>query len=149
MYVLNDGTMVVSETDSTVVCSITVKDVSERLKQLGYVVLDDDIPQVKFELEKIEDYVLNYCNITIIPKILYLRIIDRVACEFLFHKKNSGELAGFDYDAVIKEIKEGDTTLKYATGADGDTAESRFDKLLNKMERGFDKWCVPHRKLRW
>lgn len=149
MYMLENGTMLISESDSTVVCAITINDITARLEHLGYIVVDDDIPQLKFELEKIENYVLNYCNITTIPQILYLRIIDRVVCEFLFYKKNSGELTGFDYDAVIKEVKEGDTTLKYATGADGDTAESRFDKFLNKMERGFDKWCVPYRRLRW
>ena len=149
MYMLENGTMLISESDSTVVCAITINDITARLKHLGYIVVDDDIPQLKFELEKIENYVLNYCNITTIPQILYLRIVDRVACEFLFYKKNSGELTDFDYDAVIKEVKEGDTTLKYATGADGDTVESRFDKFLNKLERGFDKWITPHRKLRW
>lgn len=129
--------------------NITVANVSARLKQLGYIVTDDDIPQLKFELEKIIAYVLNYCNITTIPEILNPRIIDRIAGEFLFYKKNSGELEGFDYDTVIKEIKEGDTTLRYATGADGDTAESRFDNFINKLERGFDKWLTKFRRISW
>lgn len=128
---------------------VTKENVIERLAQLDYVVKDTDDDIIDFELEKILNYVMNYCNITEIPEILDPRIIDRVCGEFLFYQKNSGQLEGFDYDAVIKEIKEGDTTLKYATGSDGDTAESRFDKFLNKLERGFDKWLVPHRKLRW
>lgn len=128
---------------------VTKKNIIKRLAQLGYIAKETDDEIIEFELEKILNYVMNYCNITEIPEILDPRIIDRVCGEFLFYQKDSGQLEGFDYDAVIKEIKEGDTTLKYATGADGDTAESRFDKFLNKMERGFDKWIAPHRKLRW
>lgn len=128
---------------------VTKKNIIKRLAQLGYIAKETDDEIIEFELEKILNYVMNYCNITEIPEILDPRIIDRVCGEFLFYQKDSGQLEGFDYDAVIKEIKEGDTTLKYATDADGDTAESRFDKFLNKMERGFDKWIAPHRKLRW
>lgn len=128
---------------------ITTENIIKRLEQLGYVAKDEDTETIEFELEKILNYVINYCNIVEIPSILDPRIIDRVCGEFLFYKKNSGQLEGFDYDTVIKEIKEGDTTLKYATGSDGDTPESRFDKFLNKMERGFDKWITPHRRLRW
>lgn len=120
-----------------------------RLGHLGYIATEEDNAAIDFEITKVLNYVKNYCNITEIPDILDPRIIDRVCGEFLFYQKNSGKLRGFDYDAVIKEIKEGDTTLKYATGSDGDTPESRFDKFLNKMERGFDKWITPHRKLRW
>ena len=128
---------------------VTNEHIVKRLGQLGYTATDEDSAIIDFELEKILNYVMNYCNITEIPNILDPRIIDRICGEFLFYQKNSGNLEGFDYDAVIKEIKEGDTTLKYATGSDGDTAESRFDKILNKMERGFDKWITPYRKLRW
>ena len=128
---------------------VTNEHIVKRLGQLGYTATDEDSAIIDFELEKILNYVMNYCNITEIPDILDPRIIDRICGEFLFYQKNSGNLEGFDYDAVIKEIKEGDTTLKYATGSDGDTAESRFDKFLNKMERGFDKWITPYRKLRW
>ena len=128
---------------------VTRENIIKRLAQLGYATSETDNEVIDFEMEKILNYVMNYCNITEIPEILDQRIIDRICGEFLFYQKNSGNLEGFDYDAVIKEIKEGDTTLKYATGSDGDTAESRFDKFLNKMERGFDKWITPYRKLRW
>lgn len=128
---------------------VTKEYVIKRLTQLGYTSKETDDEIIEFELEKILNYVMNYCNITEIPDVLDPRIVDRVCCEFLFYQKNSGQLDGFDYDTVIKEIKEGDTTLKYATGADGDTAESRFDKFLNKMERGFDKWLTHFRRISW
>ena len=123
--------------------------VINRLKQLGYPVTDADDEQIDFELQKILNYVMNYCNITTIPEILDPRIIDRVCSDFLFYKKNSGSLDGFNYDAVIKSIKEGDTTITYAVGQGEDTPENRFDTFVKNLERGFDKWITPHRRLRW
>lgn len=124
-------------------------DVIERLKQLGYTATEGDYPHIDYELEKTINYVMNYCNITTIPEILDLRIVDRVCGDFLYYKKNSGSLEGFNYDAVIKSIKEGDTTITYAVGQGEDTPENRFDAFVKSLERGFDKWCTPHRRMRW
>ena len=143
MNVNPDGKTVIDGTE------ITVSDVSDRLKQLGYVASAEDSEQISFELTKTINYVLNYCNITEIPSILHLRIIDRACADFLYYKKNSGSLEGFNYDAVIKQIKEGDTTISYAVGQGKDTPENRFDSFVKQLERGFDKWITPHRRLRW
>jgi hypothetical protein len=128
---------------------VTVDNVAKRLKQLGYTTTTDDTDMLEFELQKTLNYVMNYCNITEIPEILDYRIMDRVCSYFLFNKKNSGSLEGFDYDAVIKSIKEGDTTITYAVGQGEDTPENRFDAFVKSLERGFDKWITPHRRLRW
>lgn len=123
--------------------------VVDRLAQLGYKVVEDDYATIDFELEKTISYVYNYCNITTIPEILDRRIVDRICGYFLYYKKNSGSLAGFNYDDVIKSIKEGDTTITYAVGQGEDTPENRFDAFVKSLERGFDKWLTPHRRLRW
>ena len=123
--------------------------VIDRLTMFGYTATESDYNHIDFELNKILNYTKNYCNITEIPEILDPRIIDKICYEFLFYKKNSGQLEGFDYNTVIKEIKEGDTTLKYAVGQCEDTPESRFDSFVKQLERGFDKWITPHRRLRW
>ena len=128
---------------------VTREKVISRLKQLGYTVTTEDLEQVDHELNKILNYVKNYCNITQIPNILDYRITDRVCADFLFLKKNSGSLQGFNYDAVIKQIKEGDTTISDAVGQGEDTPENRFDSFVKTLERGFDKWITPHRRLRW
>ena len=128
---------------------VTREQVISRLKQLGYIATADDYDHVEFELDKLLNYVRNYCNITVIPEIVDPRIIDRVCSEFLYYKKNSGSLNGFEYDAVIKEVKEGDTTVKYAVGQGEDTPENRFDAFVKNLERGFDKWLTPHRRIRW
>jgi hypothetical protein len=128
---------------------VTRESIINRLKQLGYTATELDWEQIDFELEKIIDYVKNYCNIITIPGILDKRIVDRVCADFLYYKKNSSQLEGFNYDAVIKQIKEGDTTISYAVGQGEDTPESRFDSFVKQLERGFDKWITPHRRLRW
>lgn len=121
----------------------------DRLNQLGYSVNEEDFDQIDFELNKFTNYVLNYCNIDSVPEIVEPRLIERICADFLFYKKNSGSLEGFNYDAVIKSIKEGDTTIYYAVGQGEDTPENRFDSFVKQLERGFDKWITPHRRLRW
>ena len=128
---------------------VVLTDVVKRLGQLGYTAKESDYESIEFELNKILNYVKNYCNITTIPEILDPRIIDRVCSDFLYYKKNSGSLDGFNYETVIKSIKEGDTTITYAVGQGEDTPENRFDAFVKSLERGFDKWCTPHRRLRW
>ena len=128
---------------------VTRADVIDRLAQLGYTATADDYDQIDFELQKFINYTLNYCNIQDIPEIIYPRLIDRVCSDFLFYKKNSGSLAGFNYDAVVKSIKEGDTQVQYAVGQGEDTPENRFDSFVKQLERGYDKWITPHRRLRW
>ena len=128
---------------------VTSEKVVQRLKMLGYTATADDNDQIEFELNKTLNYVKNYCNIDTIPEILDYRIIDRVCADFLYYKKNSGSIDGFNYDAVIKQIKEGDTTINYAVGQGEDTPENRFDSFVKQLERGFDKWITPHRRLRW
>jgi hypothetical protein len=129
---------------------VTIGDVVVRLAMLGFPnLMNGDEQIIEFELKKTLNYVMNYCNITTIPEILNPRIIDRVCCDFLYQKKNLGKLPGFNYDVVIKSIKEGDTQIQYAVGQGEDTPENRFDAFVKSLERGFDKWITPHRRLRW
>ena len=128
---------------------VSRENIIDRLKQLGYQATEDDYAQIDFELNSTINYVLNYCNITTIPDIIDPRIIDRVCSDFLYYKKNSGSLTGFDYDEVIKSVKEGDTTVTYAVGQGEDTPENRFDAFVRTLKNGFDKWITPHRRLRW
>lgn len=128
---------------------VTREKVISRLTQLGYTPVSGDYTTIDFELEKIINYTLNYCNIREVPEIVELRLIDRVCADFLYYKKNSGSLEGFNYEAVIKQIKEGDTSITYAVGQGEDTPENRFDAFVKQLERGYDKWLVPYRRLRW
>ena len=128
---------------------VTRNKIIDRLAQLGYIAKDADYEAIDFELTESINYTLNYCNITEVPEIVEPRLINRVCSSFLYYKKNSGSLEGFNYDAVIKSIKEGDTTLTYAVGQGEDTPENRFDAFVKKLELSYDKWITPHRRLRW
>ena len=48
---------------------VTNEHIVKRLGQLGYTATDEDSAIIDFELEKILNYVMNYCNITEIPDI--------------------------------------------------------------------------------
>ena len=131
---------------------VDLAQVKNRLAQLGYEVKDADLPKLEYETQLILDYVVNYCNFTSadeIPEILDKRIIDRICAEYLFTQKNAGTLEGFDYETAIKTIKEGDTQIQFGTQSDGETPESRFDKLVDYLNRGFDKWICKWRRLKW
>lgn len=126
--------------------------VASRLTMLGFTPEQTDRSAIEFEIELILNYVVVYCNFTSqsdIPDILDNRIIDRICSEYLFKRKNSGQLSGFDYDGIIKVVKEGDTQIQYGTENDGDTPESRFDKFVDNLNRGFDKWLTHYRRLKW
>lgn len=126
------------------------KSVIDRLDQLGYVASESDYAQIDFELTKLVNYVINnFTRTPEIPELLHPRIIDRICADFLYFKKNSGSLKGFNYDVVIKSIKEGDTQIQYAVGQGEDTPENRFDAFVKQLERGFDKVLTPHRRLLW
>lgn len=128
---------------------VTKELIISRLAQLGYVADLEDHVAIEFELNETLSYARNFCNREDLPDILDYRIVNRVCANFLFYKKNSGSLYGFDYDAVIKSIREGDTTVTFAVGQGEDTPENRFDAFVKSLERGFDKWLTPHRRLRW
>lgn len=131
---------------------VTYLNVTQRLAMLGYEPTEADRSMIEFEIELIINYVVNYCNFDSsddIPEILDNRIIDRICSEFLMKKKNSGLLEGFNYEGVIKTIREGDTQIQYGTENDGETPESRFDKLVDYLQRGFDKWISNHRRIKW
>ena len=128
---------------------ITREQIIDRLGHFGYTISQEQYGMVDFEMYKTINYVFNYCNIKTIPTILDQRLIDRICAYILFNLKNAGKLEGFNYDYVIKQIKEGDTTISYAVGQGEDTPENRFDSLVKQLERGFDKWITPHRRLRW
>jgi hypothetical protein len=131
---------------------IQLADVTKRLLDFGYTVSEIHYKHIEFEIELILDYVVNYCNfssVDMIPPILKNRIIDRICSEYLMKQKNSGNLESFDYSLAVKTIKEGDTQIQFGTENDGDTPESRFDKWVDYMQRGFDKWISLHRRIKW
>lgn len=131
---------------------VEYQQVVDRLGQFGIAEEQIDTAALRFDMALILQYVVNYCNLdngNEIPEILDLRIIDRICSEYLMKKKNAGLLEGFNYEQAVKTIKEGDTQIQFASEADGTTPEERFNKLVDYLYKGFDKWICKYRKIRW
>ncbi len=127
---------------------LLIDDIKNRLASFGYTLLDTDNFALDFVIDKVENKIKNECNITEIPDGLYQVEIDRICGEFLFAKKQSGQLTEYDFDMIEKQIQDGDTTVTYAIEA-GQTPEQRFDKLVKSlMDTGKGEFA-SFRRLRW
>jgi len=127
--------------------SSIIEDIKNRLASFGYTLLDTDNFALDFVIDKVENKIKNECSITEIPDGLYQVEIDRVCGEFLFAKKQSGQLKDLNFEASIKEIKDLDTTVVYAV--DSDSSEKQFDELIDSLKNCGEKEILSFRRLRW
>lgn len=122
----------------------------QRLRDFGYTVVDADDSAIYFLIDKWTTYVLDFCNITTLPVGVEPKLVDKIAGEFLYYKKNSGQLGeDFDFEAPAKIIKEGDTSITMSYGEGGKTPEQRFDNMLTSLMQSFDKNLVKYRRIAW
>ena len=103
-------------------------DVTEKLKSLGYNVNDSDLVLIQFAINGAEQYIKNFCNITVIPPELYFVAVDIAA-------------------GRISNISEGDTSVGY-TYDNNTSAASRYITLLDRLCNR-DAELIAFRKLRW
>ena len=122
--------------------------VLKRLASFGYTLKKDDSWGICFASQKVESRIKNSCNTTNIPDGLFFVAVDMVCGEFLFAKKQTGELKFTDIDlgGAISEIREGDVTVKFASGS---SDEENFNSFLNVLMHGGEGDFVCYRKLRW
>ncbi|GAA0229567.1 hypothetical protein [Metaclostridioides mangenotii] len=126
---------------------LLLEDIKNRLEFFGYTLLDSDSLALDFVIDKVENSIKNICSITEIPDGLYQVEIDRICGEFLFAKKQSGQLTEYDFEASIKEIKDLDTTVVYAVGSD--SSEKQFDLLIDGLRNCGEGEILSFRRLRW
>lgn len=121
-----------------------------RLSDFGYTATEADNSAINFLIGKWSEYVLDFCNLESLPTGVESKLIDKICGEFLYYKKNSGQLGeAFDFDAPAKIIKEGDTSITMSYGEGGKTPEQRFDNMLTSLMQSFDKNLVKYRRVRW
>ena len=121
-----------------------------RLSMLGYTVTDADKAGLEYLIHKCEVDILTNINHRELPMGLFYTLVDMVDGQFLFNKKASGGLEGFDFDAPAKSITEGDISVTFAGASDGSSsAESRFDALLDRLMHPPDSVLAAFRRLRW
>lgn len=110
---------------------IKIEDVTGRLKSFGYSATKEDDFDLMFAATKAANFIRNSCNILDIPDELREVAIDMAVAEFLYTKKQAGLLDMGDlFQAPMKSIEEGDTTVAFGEGA---TPEQRFDAMLDRM----------------
>ena len=126
------------------------ENIVKRLADFGYTASNNDKHTIEFLIDKWSDYVLDFCNLTKLPNGVESKLIDKICGEFLFYKKNSGQLGeNFDFEAPAKIIKEGDTSITMSYGEGGKTPEQRFDNMLTTLMNSFDKNLVKYRRVAW
>jgi hypothetical protein len=124
-------------------------DVLLRLGSLGYIIKTEDDWMISFSIQKVETTIKNECNVTLIPDALYKTAVDMVCGEFLFTKKQSGKLEGFNLEASLKSVQAGDTTVTFAFGSGSMTPEQRLDALLSYLMTNGRGEFACYRKIKW
>lgn len=126
-----------------------LEDVIKRLESFGYEVTEADNWMIEFLIQKVENSIKADCNINTIPEELHEIAVDMVVGEFLLNKKSRGQLEGFDLEAAVKQIHEGDTSVTFAIGDGSKTPEERLDELiLYLMNYGKGKFAA-YRCIKW
>jgi len=124
-------------------------DVSKLLESLGYNLKPEDDWLLGFIIQKVENYIKNECNVSVVPQGLYYVAVNMTVGQFLFTLKGSGKLVGFDFEAAIKQVQEGDTSVTFAIGDGSLTPEQRFDSLLSYLMNFGKSEFVSYRCIKW
>lgn len=106
-------------------------------------------PLLDILLQNVQQRILNKTNQSVIPEGLESVAIYMAVGEYLNMKKTVGQLTGFDLDAAIKQIQEGDTNTVFAIGEGSLTPEQRLNGLIDYLINGRSDELYRYRKLVW
>lgn len=118
------------------------------LTALGVAGAADD-PLLDIVLNNVQWRIKNLSNLSEIPEGLESLAVSMAVGEYLNMKKVSGQLEGFDLDAAIKQIQEGDTNTVFAIGDGSSTPEQRLDALISYLINGRTREFYRFRRLVW
>lgn len=118
------------------------------LTALGVAGAADD-PLLDMVLTNVQWRIKNLSNLSEIPEGLESLAVSMAVGEYLNMKKVSGQLDGFDLDAAIKQIQEGDTNTVFAIGDGSSTPEQRLDALISYLINGRTREFYRFRRLVW
>lgn len=124
------------------------EEVISMLTALGVTVAADD-PLLEIIIRTVQYDIQNKTNQSEIPEGLVNVAVYMAVGEYLSMKKASGQLDGFDLDAAIKQIQEGDTNTVFAIGDGSSTPEQRLDALISYLINGRTSEFYRFRRLVW
>ena len=118
------------------------------LNDFGVTVADAD-PLLDFIISAVTERIKNETNQPAIPEGLNRLAMEMVAGQYLSLKKGAGQLEGFDLEAAVKQIQEGDTNTVFAVGDGSTTPEQRLDALINYLVNGRTHEFIRYRRIVW
>lgn len=118
------------------------------LKALGVTVPDTD-PLIDFIINSVTERIKNETNQAAISEGLEFMAVEMVVGQYLKWKKDCGQLEGFDLDAAVKSIQEGDTNITFAVGEGSATPEQRLNNLIEYLTNGRTREFIRYRRLVW
>lgn len=129
-----------------------IEQILKRLLSFGYKPSETDSWMITFCIQKVENHIKNSCNISEIPNGLKEIEIDRICGEFLFSKKQTGQLNaenGFDIEMAVKQVQAGDTNVTFAIGEGSETLETKLNVLISYLINCGESEFVCYRQIKW
>lgn len=123
---------------------ITSKQVANKLKLLGYNILDGENEILEILIDEVRDYILNYCNIKEVPAELNSVWTNLVCQKYLQNKLALGDMEGVE-NGNISSISEGETSISYDNS---NSSVARMQKLIDKLGK-VENQLVGFRKVKW
>lgn len=130
----------------------SIEKILQRLMSFGYTPSEKDSWMITFCMQKVENHIKNSCNISEIPDELKEIEIERICGEFLFSKKQTGQLNaenGFDVEMAIKQVQAGDTNVTFAVGEGSETLETKLNALISYLMNYGEGDFICYRQIRW
>ena len=124
------------------------EDVVAMLTALGVTGAAED-PLLDIVISNVQYRVQNKTNRKDMPEGLVSVAVYMAVGEYLNMKKANGQLEGFDLEAAVKQIQEGDTNISFAVGDGNSTPEQRLDSLINFLINGRMDEIYRYRRLVW
>ena len=118
------------------------------LTALGVAGAADD-PLLDIVLNNVQWRIKNLSNLSEIPEGLESLAVSMAVGEYLNMQKAVGQLTGFDLDAAIKQIQEGDTNTVFALGEGSLTPEQRLNVLIDYLINCRSDELYRFRKMVW
>lgn len=129
-----------------------IEEILKRLISFGYTPNENDSWIITFCMQKVENHIKNSFNISEIPNELKEVEIDRICGEFLFSKKQTGQLNaenGFDLETAIKQVQTGDTNVTFAVGEGSETLETKLNTLISYLLNYGESDFICYRQIKW
>lgn len=108
-----------------------------------------EYPLLDMAIANIQWRIKNLTNLQTIPEGLESMAVSMAAGEYLNMRKATGSLEGFDLEAAVKQIQEGDTNISFAIGDGSSTPEQRLNSLIDYLINGRIGEIYRYRRLVW